>query len=569
MTGNDRSGARNAGVALARALVDELSGAGVTFACLAPGSRSTPLALALAAHPKIALHVTLDERSAAFVALGAASFARRPALVLTTSGTAAANVFPAVQEAHHGRVPLIVLTADRPPELRDTGANQTIDQIKLFGDAVRWFVEVGTAQGVPDEERYWRSLAGRAAAVATGSPAGPVHLNVAFREPLLGAPESEPPEEAPPGGRTTFTPGTPALGAEDVDGLLRSLSGVQRGAVLAGPGPVRDAGADRVAEALGWPLLADPLSNQRRGPNAISTYDALLRNEAFASHHRPEVVLRVGGLGISKNLIRWSGSADRHLLVDPDGWPLDPERSLDRVYACDPRSLFAELADRASPASQSVWLEEWLRADAAARSAIDGVLDARPLTEPRLARDLVAAVPTGANVFVGASMPFRHIEWFARPRGDVLFLGNRGANGIDGSVATPLGVALDSAAPTFALIGDLSLLHDQNALLMRPPELDLTLVIPNNDGGGIFSFLPQAQAAPHFERLFGTPHGRDLAALARFHGCDHLRTDDPAVLERALRDTARGTQVIEVPADRSATVELHREIHAAVSGALG
>lgn len=553
----------------ARILVNELVASGLTYAVSAPGSRSGPLALALEEHPDVRLDVTLDERSAAFMALGAARATGKAALVLTTSGTAAANLTPAIHEAHHSRVPLLALTADRPPELRHTGANQTIDQVKLFGDAVRWFVDVEAPAPPNIRYEYLRSIASRAVAIATGSPAGPVHLNVALREPLVA------PDEVVLGSRararddrwTRMEPSVATLSESGLDAALGRITAATRGVIVCGPSPWPSR-ARMLAEHLGWPLLADPLSNERSGPTAITTYDALLRNDAFSSRMRPDLVLRVGATGISKALAAWVTTAETHLLVDADGWWLDPDRTLDEVLRCHPAWFFGEARDRIprSPSSR-VWLDTWLDAERIARAAMDETLDGHPLTEPWIARALTDAVPPGSHLVVGASMPFRDVEWYARARGDIRFLGNRGANGIDGFVGTALGVARVSAGRTFALCGDLTLLHDQNALVMRPPDVDLTLVVPNNDGGGIFSFLPQATLRSPFERLFGTPHGREFADLARFLSCEHTRIDEPEDFDVALSESA-GVRIVEIRTEREPNVALHAHIQEVISAAL-
>jgi len=562
--------------ALAVTLVDELVRGGVRDACLSPGSRSGPLALALGRDPRIRLHVTLDERSSAFIAVGVAKATGRAAVVLATSGTAGANFHPAVLEAHHSRTPLVVLTADRPPELRDTGANQTIDQIKLFGDSVRWFAEVGVPEALPHSVAYWRSLGVRALAEAEGVPPGPVHLNVALREPLLGNDGDEPfPFDLE--GRADGQPWTEVRRGElgpsdtDVEDLASRIRGARRGVVVAGSGDAADAAAIvRLAEMLGWPLLADPLSGARSGSNAISTYDALLRDDRFRDEHTPDLVVRTGALGISKPLAAYCAAAEQ-VVVHPAALNLDRDRSVATAYTCDVTAMFARLIERIDvQAPSGDWLQSWLHAEAIARAAIDAALDERDvLTEPRLARDLVELLPEGSTVVVAASMPFRDVEWYARPRRSVRFIGNRGVNGIDGFVSTALGVALASEGPTFALSGDLSLLHDQNALLIvGAGEIDLTIVVVNNDGGGIFSFLPQARLGAEFEALFATPHRRDLSQLAGFHGCRYTRVDKPAELEAALAKRGPGIHIAEVPTDRAANVAEHRALNAAVAAAL-
>jgi 2-succinyl-5-enolpyruvyl-6-hydroxy-3-cyclohexene-1-carboxylate synthase len=614
----------DAGRRFALTLVDELARLGVTDACLAPGSRSAPLALALAEHPGITVHVHLDERSAAFFALGAAKRSGRPVVVVCTSGTAAANFHPAVLEADHARTPLLVLTADRPPELRGTGANQATDQLKLYGSAVRWFCEVGVPSDDPAAGRYWRSLASRAWAEATGPPAGPVHLNLAFADPLvpldLSASEAEegptpsgqagldrspqaadastapsgesgadrtatpahrlagePAQGRPDGAPWTAAPaGVRAAAPEDVAALAEAVRASPRGLLVAGWGVDLDpAAVDAFAAASGWPVLADPLSGARRGPAAVSTYDGLLRAPRFAAGHRPDLVVRVGGAPTSKALTAWLDHSIPQVLVDPGAGWLDPARTASLRLTADPSAVLAAAAALLeSPGPASPWLEEWLEADRLARDAIDGLLE--EWTEPfegRVARDLVAWMPDGGTLVVGSSMPVRDVDAFARPRGGLRLVANRGLSGIDGFVATALGVAAAGDEPVAALCGDLTLLHDASSLLGaagRPRGA--ILVVCDNDGGGIFSFLPQARLpAELFEPLFGTPHGLDLAALATAARIPSRVVEKAADLVPAL-DAALaggGTQLVVVRGDRAANLARHRALTEAVAAAVG
>jgi len=560
--------------ALARTLVDEWVRGGVTVAAVSPGSRSTPLALALAAERRIAEHVFLDERSASFFALGAAKASGRPTIVLCTSGTAAAEFHPAVLEAFHARVPLVVCTADRPPELRDTGAGQAVDQLKLYGDSVRWFAEVGAPSDTDAAGPYWRSVAARSVAAATGPPAGPVHLNLAFREPLLpsGAEVVLPPARADGKPWVASAKRRPRPHADDVDRLAFLVAAETRGVIVVGWGAGVDPEAvERFSAAACWPVLADPISDARQGPSAISTYDAMLRSPV-AESLRPDVVLRLGAPLTGKVATNWLGAAGRQILVDPDGAWLDPARSSAERIASDPSALLDAVAARGPARSQSFWLTSWLHAEAATRRDLDRLLDswAEPF-EGRVARDLVAGLPTGATLVVGSSMPVRDVESFARPRSGVRFLCNRGVNGIDGFVSTVLGVAaVTDDDPVVSLCGDLTFLHDAGGLLgAARRRIDATFVVLDNDGGGIFNFLPHAAAGldGHFETLFGTPQGVDLAALAAVHGIatEHVTEADglmPAV-HRAVQ--AGGVRLVVVRTDRVDNVARHREAWQAVS----
>ena len=561
--------------AFAATVVDEWARGGVTDAVVAPGSRSTPLAVALAAEGRLRLHVVLDERSAGFFAVGLGLASGRPAVVLTTSGTAVAELHPAVVEAHHARVPLLVCTADRPPDLHHVGAPQTVEQVGIYGPAVRW----AFAPGVPDEASLpsWRSVAARALLEATVGPhgAGPVHLNLAFREPLVGRPDRTVDGRAG-GGPWHAATGVGRSGppAEVVEALAASGD---LGLVVAGAGAGDPAVVHDLAAALGWPVLADPRSGCRL-PDAstVAAADALLRVPGFADAHRPGVVLRLGAPWASRVVGEWLAALDApQYLVDPHGAWLDPGRSATTVVAADPTELAAAVACAPTrrPAPPG-WLAGWAAAEASAQGAIDDVVAARAEpTEPAVARAVAGAVAPGGTLVVSSSMPVRDVEWYGRPRTGLRVLSNRGANGIDGVVSTAFGAAVAGPGPTAALVGDLAFLHDTNGLLIPPGAadgVDATVVVVDNDGGGIFSFLPQAKvlAADRFERLLGTPHGLDLCAVARAHGVDAFEAGSVEEVAAAVAAPPSGVRVVVVRTDRSANVAVHDEVHRAVAAAV-
>ncbi|GGO63611.1 2-succinyl-5-enolpyruvyl-6-hydroxy-3-cyclohexene-1-carboxylic-acid synthase [Nonomuraea cavernae] len=538
----------NPATALATVLVDELVRCGLTDVVLAPGSRSAPLALALHAESRVRLHVRVDERSASYLAVGLARRSERPVALICSSGTAAANFHPAVVEASESGVPLLVLTADRPPELRGTGANQTIDQIKMYGPAARWFAEVGVPEERPGQVAYWRSLACRAYQRAHGpAGAGPVHLNLAFREPLIPDGDTrwcEPLDgaESGPWVRTRVAPPPVAL----------HLPPTRRGVLVVGDGAVNVRRYVAAAGMAGWPVLSEPSGGGRYGDHAISTYHYLLGTPEFADAHVPDVVVTLGRPGLSRPLLSWLGQAGEHIVVaaDLDRWP-DPTRSATQV---------AQAVEIPVASGDDSWLHSWRQADAAARTAVDELLDMSGTSEPRIARDLVDALPNGSLLVAGSSMPIRDLDQAMRPRRGLRLLANRGASGIDGVVSTAMGAALAHNGPSYALIGDLSFLHDQNGLILGPrePRPDLCLVVVNNDGGGIFSLLPQAAVRDPFERVFGTPHGVDLGYVAASTGTPYTLVEEVTELPKALR--GEGPRVVEVRTDREANAELHARL---------
>ena len=570
---------RDANTAFARALVDEWVRAGVLDACVAPGSRNAPLALALAGEPRLRVHTHLDERSAGFFALGVARGSGRPVVVCCTSGTATAHLHPAVLEAGHGRVPLLVCTADRPPELRDAGAGQTIDQVGLYRGAVRWSCDVDAPADRPGVGPWWRALAARAVAAAVGPPAGPAHLNLAFRDPLAptGGPLVDAPGRPDGGPWTVTVPAVRQLDAATLRGLAATMRRARRGVLVAGWGADVDArAASRLVARLGWPLVADPLSGLRTGPLACASADTLLRIPAFASEHVPDLVLRLGAAPTSASTVTWLAGARETWVVDPDGRWLDPTHTATRRLPVDGGPLLAALADAVDdPPGDGAWLAGWVDADRRARRAIaEQLAGSEEPFEGRIARDVVAALPTGATLVVASSMPVRDVETFAQPRADVRFIANRGVNGIDGFGSTTLGVAAGSPGPTVGLAGDLSFLHDANALLgVTRRGLDAVFVVVDNDGGGIFSFLPYAQhvATEPFEQVLATPPGTDLADVASAHHVPVTEVEKASALVPALTAAldAGGVRVVRVRTDRAANVARHQEVWAAVAAALG
>jgi 2-succinyl-5-enolpyruvyl-6-hydroxy-3-cyclohexene-1-carboxylate synthase len=569
-------GPGDANLARASALVDALVAGGVRHACLSPGSRSTPIALALDRDRRISLHIHLDERSSAFFALGISKATSAPAIVACTSGTAAAELFPGVVEASQSRVPLILLTADRPPRLRGTGANQAIDQTELYGRYARRFLEAPLG-GEPDQ---WGMTGRDAIAAAAAEPHGPVQLNLPFDEPLIpGTPtppnadrHAAPEGDASSGGPTSTSPVT-EVAVADVERARRELD-VERGVVVVGSMPAAPGHVLDLAEHLGWPVLAEPTSRLRLPGRALSAGQLLVGSVRWTSSHRPEVVLQIGSTPTTRTTQRFVSSAERLLVVDRAHLDPDPEGRAAWRLEADPDALAASLLDVvAERSSQGFpgWTAEWQHADAAARAALDATPEAsdEPF-EGRVARDVAATMPDGGTLFVGNSMPVRDLDAFMAPREGLRVLANRGASGIDGLVSTALGMATAGDGPTVALLGDLSLLHDAGALVWNGRRhLDLVLVVPNNGGGGVFDFTGQA-ALPEHERLFITPHGADLRTLADAARVDYARIERAADLVRALEDAvaARGIHLLEVPIERTANVRRHAEVQTAVDAAL-
>jgi 2-succinyl-5-enolpyruvyl-6-hydroxy-3-cyclohexene-1-carboxylate synthase len=615
---------------LLRAFVDELARCGMRAACTSPGSRCAPLVLSLARDERLHCFSHIDERCAGFFALGLAKASGLPVAVTCTSGTAAAELLAAAIEAREARVPLLLLTADRPAELRENGAGQAIDQLKLLGGAVKWFFEVSQHEAGAAQLRWMRTLACRAYWTTLEGRPGVVHLNFPLREPLIS--DEELPEDlsARAGGRPYVRREPPnRASSADATVLGELLARARRGVVVAGRHEAQDvpvgAAAAAFAGAAGWPLLADPLSGARRGTAAIAHYDALLRNETFAATLVPDVVLRVGDLPVSKPLRTWLASLEGvpQVALDPDAAWQDPASVVSESFALDAGATLAELARaRAETSGKHVstdrdWLAEWQSADERAAGAILGVLGSGEISEPAVAGELGVLLPEEATLFVASSMPVRDIETFWPVRPDPpRVLCNRGANGIDGIVSAAFGAAaaaaewagptggagpVGAANPVVLLIGDVALAHDIGGLLAaRRLALKLTIVLIDNGGGAIFDFLavsrtPMAHARDAREsawllrtpdalegngdggenediytRHIATPTGLDFAKAAELYGIAHERVGDlagfRAALERAL--VAEESSIVEVRGGRAENVELHRRVWDSVSQAL-
>lgn len=561
--------------AFAATLVDEWVRAGLSDAVIAPGSRSTPLALALAEDGRMRLHIRLDERAAGFLALGLSRATGRATVVVTTSGTASAELHPAVAEADLAGVPMVVCTADRPPELQGVGAPQTMVQTGLYGSAVRWAVAVAVPER--SQDGMWRSLAARAVAEAEAGPSGPgpVHLNLAFRDPLVARPGPLPPGRAD--GRPWHHVGRPVPTATPAD-VAAVADGHERGVLLVGAGAGDPVAVHAAAAALGWPVLADPRSGARTpGPGTVAAADAILRSPHARDRLRPEAVVHLGERWASRAVADWLRQPGiRHVLVDPDWRWRDPDRLAATVLRTEPTALCRAVAEAApEPPAGPEWRAAWASAEAIAQAAVADALDGRGgLTEPRVARTLFDALPTEATLVVGSSMPVRDLEWFAAPRHrPPAVLANRGVNGIDGTIATALGVAA-ARSPVAVLLGDLTFLHDAGALLgaAEAPDVSCTLVVVDNHGGGIFSFLPQASHLPEdtFELLFGTPQAADVCAVAAAYGVGIVRAADEGELRSALKEKvgSPGVSMIHLRTDRTANVAVHDQAHRTVARAL-
>jgi 2-succinyl-5-enolpyruvyl-6-hydroxy-3-cyclohexene-1-carboxylate synthase len=583
----------NANTALASAFVEELARGGMRHAIVSPGSRSTPLAVALWRQPEIDVSVIVDERSAAFFALGAAQAGGDPVALLCTSGTAAANYHPAVIEADESGLPLLVLSADRPPELRGIGAGQTIDQIKLFGSSVRWFCEVGTHAADDSGLLHYRSVACRALAAARGeSRPGPVHLNLPWREPLAPVPVE--------GAVTATDPlalngreGRPSTAVTRIDlepsaflleEMAAHIGDAIAGVIVAGRqlDPELREPLAHLARASGFPILAEPTSQLRCGPHdrsqVIAAYDLLLRDERFARSVVPDFVLRFGEMPTSKPLRAWlAASHASEVVVDPFGGWNEPSNRAAAILRADPTELASGWAARLEKEPRGA-PQAWIAAEAAAQEALNAALDAGGrdddeaggvITEPALHRALGTAHTGGGLVYTASSMPIRDQEAFLPAADtDALFLCNRGANGIDGLVSSGIGAAQASGRPTTIVTGDLGLLHDLGGLAaLRDVSTPVRIVVIDNGGGGIFHFLPQEQALGNdeFEALLGTPRGVDVAKAAALFDLPHHPLESLTELPAAL---AAGTGLIEVRTDRTTNVGAHRHLTKAVQAAL-
>ncbi|HKB17618.1 MAG TPA: 2-succinyl-5-enolpyruvyl-6-hydroxy-3-cyclohexene-1-carboxylic-acid synthase [Candidatus Dormibacteraeota bacterium] len=551
--------------AFAATFVDELAVQGVEFACVSPGSRSAPIAMALQRHPRIKVLVQIDERCGSFFAVGLGKATGKPAVVLSTSGTAAAEFHAAVIEASYSRTPLIVLTADRPPELQGVGANQAIDQQHLYGSAVRWFVDPGAPTDLPNAARAWRRLAARAVAEAAN---GPVHVNLPFREPLVPPPGKPPAAEPAPA--QAMTSGRLLPSQAQVASLASALQRAQRPLIVAGE--LRD--GESLAPALhrlGLPLLAEPTSQLRRAEAgaAIESYEALLR-AGWSLQHGPDLVIRIGATPTSRVLNRWlAAAAAPTFLIDPDRVWRDEDNVATNVMVCDPQPLL----EAVPPVDRMAWRDQWVTAGKRASAAIAASMVSTPLHEGHVVRALSARLPDPSQVFIGSSMPIRAADSFwplARPK--QRFFGNRGASGIDGLVSSGLGVATArDAVPTVLLLGDLSLYHDMNGLwALQRHGIRATLVVCDNNGGGVFNFLPQAEHQDVFEEIFATPLGLDLSQVARLYGLVYSPVSDRSGLEPAIADAiaAPTPTMVVVRFKREDSVSGHRLCWEAAASAL-
>ena len=583
--------AENRNYLLAEALAEELARSGVRHACICPGSRSAPIAMAFARSDRIRTWMHLDERSASFFALGIARSLETPVAVVVSSGTAGANCYPAVIEARYSATPLLIITADRPPELWEWGAPQTMDQHRLYGVHAKWAVNLPLPEVSAAHLRFLRMTANRAAVTASIPPAGPVHINLPLREPL--APERAPQElslvdsdEAWQGRNDDRPFAAATAGARAPDpGVIRRLAPTllsqERGLIVCGwqrshtfPSLVVD-----LAKRLGFPVLADPLSQVRTGLDehdlVVDAYDLFLRDPDLVRRLEPEVVLRFGGLPTSRSLTQYleGHRAADHILVNDGQWP-DPGHVATEVVVADPvatcRALLGALDGTVR--GETVWTRRWTALRQQAHQAIlREVAGMTELFEGKIFLELAKLAPEASVLFAGNSMPVRDMDAFLPRSAQPLHcVANRGVNGIDGVVSTALGYAA-SGRQVVLVVGDISFYHDINGLLAaRRSALPCTIVVVNNDGGGIFSFLPQARFQEHYEELFGTPHGLGFEPIARLYGLDYARTDDWDGFRSAVRSglQSNGTTIIEIPGERNRNVELHRRVEGAVRTAV-
>lgn len=560
----------------ARAIIGRLCCGGAREAIVCPGSRSTPLALACAEQPGLRTWSVIDERSAGFFALGIAKHSGAPVILVATSGTAPAHFYPAIIEASLSSVPLVVLSADRPWELHGFGAPQTIDQQQLFGRYVRRF----EALPLPDASVavHLAAVVDRALHAALSAPRGPVHLNVPFREPLAPIPDGGP--ELAMAAPTHFARGDRSPTDETINAINGLIEQTREGLIVCGPRDADDGFAEaihRLSAATGYPIFAEAASQVRSLPSSslVTHYDGILRNASFAEAHRPKLILRFGGGITSKRLQTWIDNTGAELILFSDeGELFDPAHAASRVVTGNTAEIARRLADGSPRVDGGAWRRRFATAQSAANAVIsdEQLRTSEALTEPAIAREVVRALPPGATLFVSSSMPIRDVDAFAGELPGVRVLSNRGANGIDGVVASALGASVASGRPTALLLGDVAFLHDLGSLLIAARNrVPLTVVIANNDGGGIFSFLPIAKHPDHFEQLFGTPHGMSFEKAAELYGARYVRPATAERLREAVVDSLeRGLTLIEVKTpSRRENVAVHDALGERLAAAIG
>lgn len=545
--------------------VDELSKAGLTDIVISPGSRSTPLAQAFAAHPNIKSWINIDERSAGFFALGIAKETRRPVALLCTSGTAAANYFPAVCEANLSRVPLIVLTADRPHELRGVGAPQAMDQMNMYGSHAKYYKEMAIPDKTDVALDAVRSEACHAFAVARENPAGPVQLNFPLRDPLMidfdqvdqFITNSEP--------KTTVGSGLTSLTLAQAQAIAGYLAQYKKGVIVLGPidHPDLKNAVERLSIATSFPILASPLSQARSNTNSenvIDGYNAILKVEEVAEELQPEVIIRIGALPVPKQMIQFIEKSDaQQVVIDATlGWR-DPARQADYMITCDEAMFCMQLAEIFPRHQDTTYLDKWKKFNAVANESITKNTMDTEIEESEIFVKLTGLLPLEANLFISNSMPIRYLdETFAKTQRNIRIFANRGANGIDGIISTALGVAANSIKPTYLVVGDLSFIHDMNSLVAaKMSGLELNIIVINNDGGGIFSFLPQKGEPREFEKLFGTPHGISFEGIAEMFDVRYRKVTTWTEFEGAYKEFqgAGKIRVIEAMSNRDANID--------------
>ena len=555
------------------AFISELVQTGVKDVVVSPGSRSTPIAMVMAEHPDLRLHIHVDERSAAFFALGISKASKKPTVLLCTSGTAAANYFPAIAEAKISRVPLVVLTADRPHELRDVGAPQTIDQMHLYGNHVKWFVEMAPPEHSDEMIRYARTVCARAVATSLQAPSGPVHLNFPLREPLIPLLDHESlfEQKERVEGYVQIQQATMSLRDHEFDMYAELLCSSQKGIIVCGQIDDQDFSKQVVelSEKLQFPILADPLSQLRSGDHngnmIIDTYGTFLRNEKAKRKLQPDLIIRFGAMPVSKVLTLFlkENFAARQIVVDGGvGWRDPAMLSTEMVY-CKESIFCQEIGKRVDEKRTSTYSNDWIKINHATKDILTVMNKNENLSEGKLFYQLEELLPEDSTIFVGNSMPIRDLDsffHFNQKRFHVM--ANRGANGIDGTISTALGAATIKQ-PFYLILGDLTFFHDMNGLVAaKLQQLNITILLINNNGGGIFSFLPQASHPNHFERLFGTPLDLDFSLAVEMYGGRFTSiTNWERFSSTLLEDRkSKGLRVIEILTNREQNVKEHHDL---------